>query len=155
MKDFFLQLAICNEINKTCGSLFYMPCLPACWSVPPLHGVEDETHIMQDYLDNHDTKDVKDMIGAALYPYLCEVCFSLSAPKTSVDLRCTVRNMLLLARPRDNLTNDHARRHTIFCQIRLLRINQIKRNCGIRTSSGESVLVHAYGGRKVRPPVDC
>ncbi|OJT04411.1 hypothetical protein TRAPUB_4867 [Trametes pubescens] len=94
MKGFFLQLVICNEISKTCGSLFYMLCSPACWLVPMLHGVEDEANILQDYLDDHDTKDVKDMIGSALYPYLCEICFSLSAPKTSVDLRCTAYNIL-------------------------------------------------------------
>ncbi len=118
-----------------------------------LHGVEDEANILQDYLDDHDTKDVKDMIGSALYPYLCEICFSLSAPKTSVDLRCTVRNML--ARLRDNLIDIYVCRRTTFCQIQLLHITPIKRNCGTRTCLGESALVHAYGGQKVRHPVDC
>ncbi|KAI0352490.1 hypothetical protein OH77DRAFT_1513260 [Trametes cingulata] len=47
-----------------------------------------------DYLDAHDTKEAKDAIGEALYPSLCEVCLSLTAPKTSVDLRCTAYSIL-------------------------------------------------------------
>ncbi|KAI0368429.1 hypothetical protein BV20DRAFT_1054014 [Pilatotrama ljubarskyi] len=47
-----------------------------------------------DYLDARDTKEAKDAIADALYPSLCEVCLSLTAPKTSVDLRCTAYNIL-------------------------------------------------------------
>ncbi|KAH9917500.1 uncharacterized protein B0H18DRAFT_883766 [Fomitopsis serialis] len=35
----------------------------------------------------------KDTIADALYPTLCDICFSLTAPMQSVDLRCTVRTM--------------------------------------------------------------
>ncbi|KAI0666118.1 hypothetical protein C8Q78DRAFT_1061541 [Trametes maxima] len=47
-----------------------------------------------DFLDESDTKDVKSAIGEALYPSICELCFSLTAPKTNIDLRCTAYNIL-------------------------------------------------------------
>ncbi|KAI0640582.1 hypothetical protein C8Q79DRAFT_445049 [Trametes meyenii] len=47
-----------------------------------------------DFLDENDTKQVKSATGEALYPSICEVCFSLTAPMTSVDLRCTAYNIL-------------------------------------------------------------
>lgn len=49
--------------------------IPFCW---------------KDFLDERNTKAAKDAIGEALLPVLCDVCFSLTAPKTSVDFRCTV-----------------------------------------------------------------
>ncbi len=48
---------------------------PCCW---------------KDFLDAHQTKAAKDAVGEALFPVLCGICFSLTAPKTGVDLRCTV-----------------------------------------------------------------
>ncbi|KAI0820712.1 hypothetical protein BC628DRAFT_1395979 [Trametes gibbosa] len=47
-----------------------------------------------DYLDAQDSTEAKDAIGEALYPSLCEICLSLTAPKTSSDLRCTAYNIL-------------------------------------------------------------
>ncbi|KAI8984848.1 hypothetical protein BD414DRAFT_489438 [Trametes punicea] len=47
-----------------------------------------------DFLDAHATKSFKDAIGVALYPSLGEMCFSLTAPMTSVDLRCTAYSIL-------------------------------------------------------------
>ncbi|KAH9887682.1 hypothetical protein C8Q73DRAFT_712867 [Cubamyces lactineus] len=47
-----------------------------------------------DFLDTHDTKGSKNAVGEALYPALSDMCFSLSAPKTCVDLRCTAYNIL-------------------------------------------------------------
>ncbi|TBU29160.1 hypothetical protein BD311DRAFT_806382 [Dichomitus squalens] len=48
-----------------------------------------------DYLDNNATTEAKDALGDALIPVLGDLCFSLSAPKTSVDLRCTAYNILI------------------------------------------------------------
>ncbi|KAI0717578.1 hypothetical protein C8T65DRAFT_737905 [Cerioporus squamosus] len=47
-----------------------------------------------DFLDAHDAKAVKDAVGEALFCSLCDVCFSLTAPRTGVDLRCTAYNIL-------------------------------------------------------------
>ncbi|RDX43083.1 hypothetical protein OH76DRAFT_1410522 [Lentinus brumalis] len=47
-----------------------------------------------DFLDAHQTKAAKDAVGEALFPVLCGICFSLTAPKTGVDLRCTAYNIL-------------------------------------------------------------
>ncbi|KAI1792565.1 hypothetical protein LXA43DRAFT_972482 [Ganoderma leucocontextum] len=43
-----------------------------------------------DFLDDNHTTETKDAIGDALLSTLGDICFSLSAPRTSVDLRCTV-----------------------------------------------------------------
>ncbi|KAI0333417.1 hypothetical protein GY45DRAFT_1359668 [Cubamyces sp. BRFM 1775] len=47
-----------------------------------------------DFLDMHDKKGPKDAVGEALYPALSDMCFSLTAPKTCVDIRCTAYNIL-------------------------------------------------------------
>ncbi|CDO76346.1 hypothetical protein BN946_scf185011.g10 [Trametes cinnabarina] len=47
-----------------------------------------------DFLDDHDTNHTKTCIGEALFSALGEACFSLTAPKTNVDLRCTAYNIL-------------------------------------------------------------
>ncbi|KAL6306614.1 hypothetical protein BKA93DRAFT_149887 [Sparassis latifolia] len=47
-----------------------------------------------DFLDNSDNETAKSSIGAALYPTLCEICFSLSAPMMSVDLRFSAYTLL-------------------------------------------------------------
>ncbi|KZT66523.1 hypothetical protein DAEQUDRAFT_452942 [Daedalea quercina L-15889] len=52
-----------------------------------------------DYLDDSESDKVKcvaakDAIGAALYPALCDICFSLTAPMQSVSLRCTAYTLL-------------------------------------------------------------
>ncbi|KAM5540703.1 hypothetical protein V8D89_005734 [Ganoderma adspersum] len=48
-----------------------------------------------DFLDDHHTTEAKDAIGDILLPTLSDICFSLSAPRTSVDLRCTGYNILI------------------------------------------------------------
>ncbi|KAI0773578.1 hypothetical protein C8Q74DRAFT_1265430 [Fomes fomentarius] len=48
-----------------------------------------------DFLDIAKTKEAKDVVGDTLFPILCDVCFSLSAPRTGVDLRCTAYNILI------------------------------------------------------------
>ncbi|KZT02012.1 uncharacterized protein LAESUDRAFT_815615 [Laetiporus sulphureus 93-53] len=56
-----------------------------------------------DFLDESETGSstekskrvkAKDAIGTALYPALCEICFSLSAPMIGVELRCTAYALL-------------------------------------------------------------
>ncbi|KAJ3009534.1 hypothetical protein NUW54_g2748 [Trametes sanguinea] len=47
-----------------------------------------------DFLDANDNQEVKSSIGEALFSALGETCFSLSAPKTDVDLRCTAYNIM-------------------------------------------------------------
>ncbi|OBZ66573.1 hypothetical protein A0H81_13373 [Grifola frondosa] len=47
-----------------------------------------------DLLDSNDNNDVKDAIALALYPTICDICFSLTAPKIAVDLRCSAYNLL-------------------------------------------------------------
>ncbi|KAH9933688.1 hypothetical protein B0H21DRAFT_825760 [Amylocystis lapponica] len=48
-----------------------------------------------DFLDEHeDSVDVKEAIASALYPTLCDICFSLTAPMMSVELRCTAYSLL-------------------------------------------------------------
>ncbi|KAH9936855.1 uncharacterized protein BXZ73DRAFT_44898 [Epithele typhae] len=44
-----------------------------------------------DYLDEHASADAKEAIGQTLFPVLSDICVSLSAPRTGVDLRYTVR----------------------------------------------------------------
>ncbi|KAI0771692.1 hypothetical protein BD413DRAFT_613184 [Trametes elegans] len=56
-----------------------------------------------DYLDSYETKDAKEYVGEALYASMCDVFFSLSAPKTSVDLRCTAYNILC-----DSAASNHS-----------------------------------------------
>ncbi|RPD70368.1 hypothetical protein L226DRAFT_230828 [Lentinus tigrinus ALCF2SS1-7] len=48
-----------------------------------------------DFLDAHDNRATKDAVGKTLFSILCDVCFSLTAPKTGVDLRCTAYNILI------------------------------------------------------------
>ncbi|TFY62347.1 hypothetical protein EVJ58_g3922 [Rhodofomes roseus] len=49
-----------------------------------------------DLLDEYKNKSsaAKNAIASALYPTLCDICFSLSAPMQSVDLRCTAYTLL-------------------------------------------------------------
>lgn len=48
------------------------------------------TDSTKDFLDTHGSKEAKEDIGTVLYPSICDICFSLTGPKTSVNLRCTV-----------------------------------------------------------------
>ncbi|KAH9841104.1 uncharacterized protein C8Q71DRAFT_439295 [Rhodofomes roseus] len=44
--------------------------------------------------DKNKSSAAKNAIASALYPTLCDICFSLSAPMQSVDLRCTAYTLL-------------------------------------------------------------
>ena len=55
---------------------------------------DSNAYTRQDFLDENDTKRAKDAIGEFLFPTLGDICFSLTAPRTGVDLRCTVRAIL-------------------------------------------------------------
>ncbi|KAI0957280.1 hypothetical protein AcW1_005724 [Taiwanofungus camphoratus] len=47
-----------------------------------------------DYLDENNTDKNKQTVADVLYPALCDICFSLTAPMMSVDLRYTAYTLL-------------------------------------------------------------
>ena len=80
-----------SKSKRIAGSLFFTHFSQEFWFVLCLLSISHLTvRREQDFLDENNTKDAKDAIGDSLFAVLSDICFSLTAPRTGVDLRCTV-----------------------------------------------------------------
>ncbi|KAI0751808.1 hypothetical protein C8Q80DRAFT_599396 [Daedaleopsis nitida] len=72
-----------------------------------------------DYLEINESKKAKDAVGNALFVVLSDVCFSLSAPRTGTDLRCTAYNLLVDAAASHQVNQNKLRDEQILGGARL------------------------------------
>lgn len=75
-------------------------------------------------LDKGKSSKAKDVIAATLFPNLCDICFSPTAPMISTGLRCTVRSLTPLFM-RQTYTHFDITRHILFSPILLRCITPI------------------------------